>query len=213
MLIRARVLRISGRRLVAILAIAVAGVSLGGSWAAAQQAPVDADLARAKAALSKYQNPIVAVRDGYLSTVACLEFPGGAAHAAGAGHPAHPMYTPGGMGVHFLNMGLIGPVLDPVRPQLLIYEPDGDQLRLVAAEWFFPVAVGVTEPPKIFGRALEGPMEGHSPIMPAEMHHWDLHVWLWKNNPSGMFNPTNPDVKCPKAAYTFAEGAAKMVWP
>jgi len=213
MIVGARVRSTRGLRLLAILAMPVAGVFLGGSWAAAQQAPADADLAKAKAALSKYQDPLVAVRDGYLSTVACLEFPGGAAHAAGAGHPGHLMYMPGGMGVHFLNMGLLGPILDPVRPQLLIYEPDGDKLRLIAAEWFVPVAVGAKEPPKIFGRALDGPMEGHRPIMPAEMHHWDLHVWLWKNNPSGMFSPTNPDVKCPKGAYSYADEPPKMVAP
>ena len=41
-----------------------------------------------------------------------------------------------GMGVHFLNLQLIGPTLDPTKPQVLIHEPDGDNLRLVAAEWF-----------------------------------------------------------------------------
>ena len=38
-------------------------------------------------------------------------------------------------------------------------------------------------PPTILGHQLMGPMEGHVPMMPAELHHWDLHVWLWKNNP------------------------------
>jgi len=47
--------------------------------------------------------------------------------------------------------------------------------------------------------------------MPAEVHHYDLHVWLWKTNPEGVYSPTNPAVKCPKAAYSFAEAAPKMV--
>ena len=48
-------------------------------------------------------------------------------------------YKPGGMGVHFLNTALIGPTLDPTKPQVLIYEPVADnKLQLVAAEWFSP---------------------------------------------------------------------------
>jgi len=39
---------------------------------------------------------------------------------------------------------------------------------------------------------------GAPPIMPEMMHHYDLHVWLWKKNPTGMFSPTNPTVKCAK---------------
>jgi hypothetical protein len=58
-------------------------------------------------------------------------------------------------------------------------------------------------------------MEGHMPVMPADLHHWDLHVWLWKNNPNGMFSPTNSAVKCPTTgyAYTFADAPPKMVKP
>jgi hypothetical protein len=27
--------------------------------------------------------------------------------------------------------------------------------------------------------------------------HWSLHVWLWKDNPNGLFAAFNPDVSCP----------------
>jgi hypothetical protein len=56
-------------------------------------------------------------------------------------------------------------------------------------------------------------MEGHAPIMAPELHHWDLHVWLWKNNPYGMFSPTNPDLKCPKGPYSYAGEIPKVVAP
>jgi hypothetical protein len=58
-------------------------------------------------------------------------------------------------------------------------------------------------------------MEGHEPVMPTGLHHWDLHVWLWKDNPNGMFTATNPMVKCPKTGYgySFAEKAPKIVKP
>jgi hypothetical protein len=45
------------------------------------------------------------------------------------------------------------------------------------------------------------------------LHHWDLHVWLYKDNPNGMFSPTNSAVKCPKGVYTFADAPPKMVKP
>ena len=121
-------------------------------------------------------------------------------------------YKPGGMGVHFLNPALIGPTLDSLKPPVLIYEPEGDHLRLVAAEWFVPTAIA-KEAPTIFGTKLDGPMEGHAPVLPVELHHWDLHVWLWKDNPNGLMHPTNSTVKCPDHPYTFHEIATKMVEP
>jgi hypothetical protein len=158
--------------------------------------PMSADLQAAKAALAKYSDPIVAVRDGYFSTVACVDFPQGATDG--------PMvYPPGAMGVHFLNPANIGPKLDATKPQILIYEQVGDKLVLTAAEWFVPVEVAGGVAPSIFGQTLAGPMNGHEPIIPAALKHYDLHVWLWKDNPKGMFTSTNAAVKCaPGAPYT-----------
>jgi hypothetical protein len=165
---------------------------------------VSPELEKVRAALDKYKDPIVAVHDGYFSTVGCVEYPAG-------GHEGTMQYVPGGMGVHFLNMQLIGPTLDPAKPQVLIYEPKGDKLQLVAAEWFVPVQAAGGTRPAIFGQELGGPMEGHHPLMPEGLHHYDLHVWLWKTNPAGVFAPTNPAIKCPKQAYSFEEAAPKLV--
>ena len=166
------------------------------------------ELAATRAALEKYKDPMQAVRDGYFSTVACIEF-----REEGAGHD-HMSYKPGAMGVHFLNVANIGPQLDSLKPQVLMYEPVGDKLVLVGAEWFVPVAVSKTAP-TLFGQTLMGPMEGHQPIMPAGLHHWDLHVWLWKDNPNGVFSPTNSNVKCPKSGYgySFDDAPPKIVQP
>jgi hypothetical protein len=194
-------------RLVPVLVASVAGLAFGGRTAAAQGASADAQIAQARAALGKYQDPMAAVRDGYLSTVSCMDYPTGAHEHDGM------KYKAGGMGVHFLNTALIGAALDPTKPQVLIYEPSGDTLRLIAAEWFVPVMAGVKTAPMVSGRALEGPMEGHAPIMPPGLHHRDLHVWLWKHNPSGMFSPTNPDLKCPKTGYSYTGATPKMVEP
>ena len=165
-----------------------------------------AQLARVRAALDKYKDPMAAVRDGYFSTVSCIDYP----TAGGTGDMA---YKAGAMGVHFLNPALIGPQLDTLHPQVLMYEPvSGDSLQLVAAEWFVPVQVSKTRP-HLFGRDLDGPMEGHAPIMPAGLAHWDLHVWLWKANPNGTFSPTNSTVHCPNGGYTMRSGPPHMVTP
>jgi hypothetical protein len=191
--------------LVAAAAIALfAPPSMARAQGAATPAALPPELVAVRAGLEKYQDPIVAVHDGYLSTVACVEFPQGMSEGT-------MKYVPGGMGVHFLNLNFVGPTLDPAKPQVLIYEPDGDKLKLVAAEWFMPAAVAGATPPSIFGKPLEGPMEGHPPIMPPEFHHYDLHVWLWKSNPAGVYSSTNPAVKCPQGGYSHAGAAPKMV--
>ena len=178
---------------------ALVGSLLAGGLAAQakhEEPALSPELAAAKAALNKYQDPILAVHDGYLSTLACIDYsqPGGNGEMT---------YQKGGMGIHFLNPRNIGPKLDPQKPQVLIYEPVGGKLTLAAAEWFVPTDVS-KEPLTIFGKKLEGPMEGHEPVLPARLHHWDLHVWLWKANPSGLFSPTNPNLKCIKRDYSYS---------
>lgn len=159
-----------------------------------------ADLATAKAALAKYADPFVAIKDGYFSTLACIDFPTGAMDGT-------VEYPPGAMGVHFLNAANIGPNLDPTKPQVLIYEPVGNKLVLAGAEWFVPVQVAGSTAPTIFGQTLAGPMDGHEPIMPTSLRHYDLHVWFWKDNPKGMFTSTNSKLKCtPGSPYTIALG-------
>ena len=172
----------------------------------AQGQALSPELQSVRKLLDKYNDPVVAVHDGFYSTLGCISYPNG-------GGEGSMKYPPGAMGVHFLNMGNVGPVLDPAKPQVLIYEPAGDKLRLVAAEWFVPTEVAGGKAPSIFGQELGGPMEGHKPLMPDGLHHYDLHVWLWKNNPEGVFSPTNPAVKCPSTGYSFAEAAPKMVHP
>ena len=59
-----------------------------------------------------------------------------------------------------------------------------------------PLATGVKERPQLFGRPFDGPMEGHHPLMPRDLHHYDLHVWLWKDNPAGC-QPDQPEREVP----------------
>ena len=170
----------------------------------AQSPTLTPELQTVRKGLDKYNDPVVAVHDGFYSTLGCISYPNG-------GGEGSMKYAPGAMGVHFLNLANVGPTLDPAKPQVLIYEPNGDKLKLVAAEWFVPTEVAGGKAPSIFGQELGGPMEGHKPLMPDGLHHYDLHVWLWKTNPEGVFAPTNPAVKCPTTGYSFTEAAPKMV--
>lgn len=174
----------------------LAAVFVAVTTSAAAQSNAGLDSARAK--LEKYKNPMAALADGYLSTVACIDF-------AIAGKAGETPFSPGAMGVHFINTSLIGKPLDIATPTVLMYEPHGDSLELVGAEWFTPVEAA-PQRPSMFGRPLDGPMDGHAPIMPASLKHYDLHVWLWRANPAGTFSPTNSAVKCPKGQLTHTEG-------
>ena len=164
--------------------------------------PTAAEIDAMREALAKYKDPYVAVRDLYLSTVGCV-------HYDGMKMPGHMEYPKGGMGVHFVNLTVQGP-LDPKKPNVLIYEPVGDKLELVAAEWLVPVTVA-KERPVLFGQPFQGPMEGHEPLIPQEFVHYDLHAWLFKDNPNGMFSPTNPDVTCEGYDFRLLEHPTKIV--
>ena len=56
------------------------------------------------------------------------------------------------------------------------------------------------------------PWRGHTPLLPAELHHYDFHAWIFKENPAGLFHHTNPTVKCVgKSPYALEEEAPPMV--
>ena len=164
--------------------------------------PSAAELDAIREALAKYKDPYVAVRDLYLSTVGCV-------HYDGMKMPGHMEYPKGGMGIHFVNLTVQGP-LDPKKPNVLIYEPVDGKLELVAAEWLVPVSVA-KERPVLLGQPFQGPMEGHEPLIPQEFVHYDLHAWLFKDNPNGMFSPTNPDVTCEGYDFRLLEHPTKIV--
>lgn len=102
--------------------------------------------------------------------------------------------TAGSMGEHFVDVALLsdGGKLDINRPEALIYEPMQDgTYRLVAVEYVVPFSDRPKEgpAPTLFGQTF---MPNDNP----GFHLWALHVWIWENNPSGMFAPYNPGVSC-----------------
>ena len=151
----------------------------------------------ARDATAKYRDPQVALRDGFV--------PSECEDAASRG--ADPKL--GGMGEHWNRVDrMADQKLDRREPEQLLYHPTPTGRRLVAVEWSIPALEGGlphygpqppdpnrTPPaPRMFGgRAFNGPMEGHLAVQPW---HYDLHVWLWKKNPDGIFAQFNPRLSC-----------------
>ena len=188
-------------RFTALTIVSCVGMAIASASSHAE-ATSEADANALRQALSKYQDYQAAVRDLYLSTVGCVYYEGEMT-------PGYMHYPKGAMGVHFVNLTVRGGP-DPMHPNVLIYEPTAEGLRLVAAEWLVPFTPG-SKRPTLFGQEFQGPMEGHYPLIPKEFIHYDLHAWLFKPNPNGMFSPTNPDVTCDKSDFPLLEKATKMV--
>lgn len=163
---------------------------------AACDAACVADLARARAATSRYQDLRAAVMDGFVPATTCVQ-------GEGDGREA-PAGNRGGMGEHFLNLPrFVDPRLDAAEPELLLYVPDGAAgRRLVGVEYSVPVMQdGMpyfgdevptrAESPTLFGQRFW--LAKHSPVQPWA---WELHAWLFQDNPDGIFAPFNPDVRC-----------------
>lgn len=145
--------------------------------AAAQQRPGDSQLAQVRAATARFHDVAVATAEGYVPAGQCEEVPG-----------------LGVMGVHYVNPALVeDAVVDPARPEILLYLPTGNGLRLVGVEWFVAEAASGGTHPEILGVPFDGPMAGHAPGMPE---HYDLHAWVWAHNPVGMFHAWNPSLSC-----------------
>ena len=92
-------------------------------------------------------------------------------------------------GYHYVNAALLDNVVDPLRPEILVYGPGGGGLlKLVAVEYAVPVGF---PRPTLFGVAFdndEGGIRGE-PL-------WVLNIWLWQLDPTGLFASENPTVEC-----------------
>lgn len=158
---------------IAAAALLVAGA--GGS--AASPAQDDAGVTAVRNATEKFQDVSVAEAAGYIPVSHCEARPGA-----------------GGMGIHYLHPGLASDgKLAPGEPEVLLYEPTDSGLVLVAVEYFVAEAAAHGKRPTVLGRPLNGPMAGHNDQMPS---HYDLHLWVWKDNPNGMSADWNPAVSC-----------------
>ncbi len=126
-----------------------------------------------------------------------------AAMGAGYGSTGSCVSGPeeGAMGVHYVNGSLISnDELVADKPEILVYEPRNGRLRLLAVEYVVDAAAWDAKkigPPVLMGQHFHL-VGGPNRYGPAPFY--ELHVWAWKNNPSGMFADWNPTVSCEEYA-------------
>ena len=121
---------------------------------------------------ARFHSTAQAIKAGYEPDEHCVSVPG-----------------LGGMGFHWVNQSLVDPVFDPLKPEAILYaEGPGGNLRLIAVEY---IVINIGQPAPMFG---DQPFDvGGTPV---PVPHWSLHVWLYENNPSGIYTPFNPNISC-----------------
>jgi hypothetical protein len=198
--------------MLAVIAIAIAAAALLSAKAGPGEpslggVPAEPSLEDVRAATDRFRNVAVALAEGYVPDPA-----GMCVTAEMEGRPAEA----GAMGIHYMRPDLLqitaveprvdgtGTHTDFTRPAILIYEPQADgSLELVAVEnlvferaWH---AAGNTGPPAFHGVAYDH-MEDDPATELDEAHgfeaHYDRHVWIYRENPDGVFAPFNPAVTC-----------------
>lgn len=146
------------------------------------------ELAQVRRVTARFHRLDAAIEAGYE-----LGYVNGSGVRIITGCVAHP--TAGAMGYHYFNKELIDDlVVDPLKPEGLVYAPAPDgELKLAAVEYVVPGLgsnpPGVSEPPTMFGMEMV--------ILVKAVGFYTLHAWVWSHNPAGMFAHWNPEVVCP----------------
>jgi hypothetical protein len=104
----------------------------------------------------------------------------------------------GAMGMHFVNGPLVGDgELDATRPEIVIYEPlPNGRLRLIGADYLVLADQWngkQSDPPELMGQLFhlfESPNRFGLPAF------YTLHVWAWKDSPTGTFVNWHANVSC-----------------
>jgi hypothetical protein len=200
--------RLAKRSMITSFSAAALGLAaLNAPPAAAQSKDFDAVLAELKAASERFTDVNVALAEGYIRDPhdLCIT-------AEMEGQDAEK----GAMGIHYFRPDVLGitatePRVDGngthtdfLKPSVVIYEPKADgSLELVAVENL------------VFEKAWKGAVNGGPPSFADhdwvhmiddpntevdEAHgfqpHYELHAWVFRENPNGPFEPFNPAVTC-----------------
>lgn len=170
--------------------------------------PGEPTLDEVRAATDRFQDVNVALAEGYIRDPANM-----CETATMMGAPA----AAGAMGVHYFRPDLLGITAPPSprvdgngtytdfrAPAVLIYEPQADgSMRLVAVENLVFIRAwteaGHSDPPTFHGVPFDR-MEDDPATEVDEAHnfepHFDRHVWVYRENPNGVFTPFNSSVTC-----------------
>lgn len=103
----------------------------------------------------------------------------------------------GAMGVHYVNGPLVADgELDAATPEALMYEVSRGRARLLGVEYIVDAATWLARhggPPTLEGQAFQLVSSPNRYGLPA---FFELHVWAWRDNPSGTFADWNTRVSC-----------------
>ena len=146
-----------------------------------EEKQLNALVAIVREATERFRDVNVAQAEGYALQFGCVSGP-----------------DTGAMGLHYVKGSLVGDdVLDPTRPEIVIYEPQPDgRLKLIGADFLVLKDVWDAKhpaPPQIMGQLMhlfEAPNRFGLPPF------YTLHVWAWKSNPNGAFVNWHPRVSC-----------------
>ena len=195
-----------------LVAIGVAGAFAAVGAAVDRTPPVpgrgEPTLAEVRRATERFRDVSQALAEGYIRDPFDI-----CETAEMMGRPA----SLGAMGIHYFRPDLLGITAPPSprvhgvgthtdfrTPSILIYEPQKDgALELVAVEnlvfadaWR---AAGHADPPTFHGVPYDSMIDNPATAV-DEAHmfepHFDRHVWLYRDNPNGVFTPLNPAVSC-----------------
>ncbi len=96
----------------------------------------------------------------------------------------------GAMGYHAINESLVDTTLDPLEPEVILFDADDN---LIAVEYLTPPQ----DPPlSVLGQQL---------VYVPPVDHDGLHLWFL-DNPSGQFADFNPNTSCPEVITIAATG-------
>ncbi len=101
------------------------------------------------------------------------------------------------MGRHYINGSLVGDgAIDASKPEALLYEFSGGRARLMGVEYIVDATTWLAAhggPPILEGQLFQLVPSPNRYGLPA---FFELHVWAWRENPSGTFADWNPRVSC-----------------
>jgi hypothetical protein len=129
----------------------------------------------------RFQDPAAAEAEGYTLQFGCV---------SGSDY--------GAMGLHFVNGPLVADgEIDATRPEIVIYEPlPNGPLKLIGADYLVLADAWNAKhaaPPELMGQLFhlfESPNRFGLPAF------YTLHVWAWKENPTGAFVNWHQNVSC-----------------
>jgi len=172
-----------------LAALAAAALLLG---ACADTTEPATPLEQLRAATAGFQNLQAATAAGFAQASPCVAVPG-----------------LGAMGFHYMLQSRVDATVDPAQPEVLLYAPAaGGALQLLGAEFLVPSDpwdATHTTPPTFDGQVFDdhrAPEARHG----IPFGHYELHVWVWKENASGLYAPFNPAVQCPAGAAAVMSG-------